>query len=403
MPAERPTPIDSDGIPPLAPSDGGSDDPLTIRVPADRRMEAVQALLRADRGGAERFIRFAADHRIRLDAMWSRLDDRGRIAWTVLASPGHGRTATLFATPARTGGDVQPLASLVAATLGNLSAIRATVRDRPRATPGADVRGESEKQASPEPDAGLGVDLAQALVEPTETRQRSVFELGGMERLAELSYLERPTPRGQASSPIAWPDDLAVERWDAGPDPTPRPSAAGAESAAQAPPPRGTPASRAELIDTLERSYVGTLDCPALAGLRRGDDVLDGHLHSGVFEPTLWTILRFRSGPHAGRTAGVCLFNSSPPPAASASGVGAGGSLELVYFGLVPEARGRGLGRLLLRHGLDGLRGRRESTVMLAVDDRNAPAHALYREAGFRLRFRRIAFIRSVRGAAGEP
>jgi hypothetical protein len=36
---------------------------------------------------------------------------------------------------------------------------------------------------------------------------------------------------------------------------------------------------------------------------------------------------------------------------------------------------------------------------MLAVDDRNAPAHALYREAGFRVRFKRIALIRSVRAA----
>jgi ribosomal protein S18 acetylase RimI-like enzyme len=330
--------------------------PSILRVPEDRRMEAVQALLRADRGGAERFIAFAADHRIRLDAMWGRLDDRGRIGWTVLASPGHGRTATLFATPARSAGDLAPLAGLVAATLQGV--------------------------------ASLGVDLAQSLVEPAETRQRALFEAGGMERLAELSYLERPTPRGRTSTPTEWPSDIAVERWDAGPDPT-----GGSAGSGQ----RGTAASRAELIETLERSYVGTLDCPALAGLRRGEDVLDGHLNSGIFEPTLWTILRFRSGPHAGRTAGVCLFNSSPPQ--SAAGANAGGSLELVYFGLVPEARGRGLGRLLLRHGLDGLRGRGESAVMLAVDDRNAPAHALYREAGFRVRFKRIALIRSVRAA----
>jgi mycothiol synthase len=333
-----------------------------VRVPAERRLEAIQALLRADRGGAERFLTFATEHRIRLDAIWSRLDDRGRIGWTVLASPGHGRTATLFATPARSAGDIPPLASLVSTALRGL--------------------------------APLGVDLAQALVEPTESRQRAVFEAGGMERLAELSYLERPTPRGGAASRVDWPDDIAVERWDAGPDPSGG-AALGGEHRVQ----RGTAASRAELIETLERSYVGTLDCPSLAGLRRSEDVLEGHLNSGVFEPSLWTILRFRSGAHAGRTAGVCLFNSSPAAGGQPS-VGSG-SLELVYFGLVPEARGRGLGRLLLRHGLDGLRGRRESAVMLAVDDRNGPAHALYREAGFRLRFRRFALIRSVRTSDG--
>lgn len=327
-----------------------------IHVPAERRLEAIQALLRSDRSAADRFIQFAADHRIRLDALWGHLDDRGRIAFAALASPSAGRTATLFASAARTGGEVAPLATLIHHVLGSMGP--------------------------------LDVDLAQALVDPGETRQISVYEQSGMDRLASLSYMERPTPRRSAGAtpPVVWPADLRVERWECGTG-----DAGGATAAPEERRTIGTPSSRAELIDALERSYVGTLDCPALAGLRSGNDILDGHLHSGTFEPSLWSLLRFRSGPHAGRVAGVCLFNSSTN-AASGSG-----SLELVYFGLVPEARGRGLGRLLLQHGLDELRDRSETTVMLAVDDRNEPAHRIYRQAGFRTRFRRIAFIRGVR------
>lgn len=323
--------------------DAGGD--AIVRVPVERQLEAIQSLLRSDKGAAERFVRFAIEHKIRLDALWGRLDDRGRIAFAALASSSAGRTATLFASPAKSGGEIAPIAQLVQVVLDSIR--------------------------------GLGVDLAQALVDPSETRQIEVFHHGGMNRLAELSYLERPTPTGPARTPVVWPADLTIERWNH--------QAVGSGSPAGTP--IGSASARAELIETLERSYVGTLDCPSLAGLRRGEDILEGHLHSGTYEPTLWSLLRFRDG----RAAGVCLFNSTTNAAAGS------GSLELVYFGLVPEARGRGLGRLLLQHGLDGLRGRRESTVMLAVDDRNEPAHRIYREAGFRVRFRRIAFIRGLR------
>lgn len=275
-----------------------------------------------------------------------------------LASPGAGRTATLFATTARAAGDIAPLSQLLGFALEALTGAARDARD------GTDSRAPRELPV---------VDLVQALVDPSEFRQAEALSRAGMVRLAELSYLERATPRGPAAAPSTpLPTDLRAEVWD--------------------------PRERAEMIQTLERSYVGTLDCPDLAGLRRGEDVLEGHIQSGTFEPSLWTILRFVDGPHNGRPAGVCLFNSS---AANSSSTGSG-SLELVYFGLVPEARGRGLGRLLLQHGLDMTRERREGAILLAVDDRNEPAHRIYRDAGFRQRFKRIAYIHSVRRAIGQ-
>ena len=66
------------------------------------------------------------------------------------------------------------------------------------------------------------------------------------------------------------------------------------------------------------------------------------------------------------------LFRSLLNPASQ------GQCVELVYLGLALFARGRGLGRRLLRHGIRLLRGRRERLMTLAVDDRNAPALRLY-------------------------
>jgi mycothiol synthase len=66
---------------------------------------------------------------------------------------------------------------------------------------------------------------------------------------------------------------------------------------------------------------------------------------------------------------------------------------ELVYLGVVPEARGRGWGRALARQALGAARagGARELTV--CVDARNEPAGRLYDEMGFVEYDRREVFL----------
>lgn len=326
------------------------------------RLAAIEALLageRGDRAAAVRFEAFAVQSRIRLDGFWAipaesaGTDAAGRplrFAFAALAAPSAGRTATIYATQAKRASDTEPVAAV----------IRAACR-------GA---------------RSLDVDLAQALVEPHDLLQLGAFDRAGMTRIATLSYLERPIgPRamerlsGSTLQPQSWPADVLVSPCGAlrRDDPT-------------------CADERAALIEALERTYVDTLDCPALAGLRRGEDVLEGHIHSGRFEPELWTILRFARGPLAGQIAGMCLVNGSALPRG-----GAGASVELVYLGLVPEARGRGLGALLLDRALRLVRGRSERSMVLAVDERNAPAMRLYERAGFRPSLRRVAFIQPLR------
>ncbi|NCF40274.1 MAG: GNAT family N-acetyltransferase [Planctomycetia bacterium] len=91
-----------------------------------------------------------------------------------------------------------------------------------------------------------------------------------------------------------------------------------------------------------------------------------------------WHVLRIDGVP-----SGVLLFNRGAD----------GHSIELVYLGLVPMARGRGLGKTLLTFGLAALDGDGARIVVLAVDRENQPAVRLYRRAGFRHSVRRTAMV----------
>ncbi len=204
--------------------------------------------------------------------------------------------------------------------------------------------------------AGEDLHLAQSLLDPRETLDRDAFLAAGFLELARLSYLERPIARG--GPPPLWPDEARTETY--------------------------RPQLQDILAGVLEQTYERTLDCPGLYGLRQTSDIIAGHMATGQFEPGLWTLLRLD-----GRFAGAILLNPFPDHR----------TVELVYLGLAPFARGGGLGRRVLRPGLGLLEGRRERTVTLAVDQRNAPALALYDDEGFRPVVDRIALIRSLRRA----
>lgn len=300
-----------------------------VKIGPARQAEAVARLLATERGvssdHARRFIEYSRDHRITLDSMWARLDAQGRVEATVLAVPHPGRTAMVFASSAIDRASTRSLAGLIDHAAKELSSLR--------------------------------VNLAQVLLDPSETHQHEVFIAAGFQDLATLSYLERRLREGRAgrSACAVWPSGMTTVPF--------------AES------------RRHELVDVLQRSYEDTLDCPGLRGYRRTEDILEGHCASGLFEPQLWTILR-----DGARAIGALLLNPSADHH----------SIELVYLGLAKEARGRGLGRQLLRYGFHLVRNRRERTMTLAVDEANAPAMSLYLQEGFQPALRRLALIRPI-------
>ena len=87
----------------LGPEDGRVS---MIAVGPERREEALSRLLAADGGAdpdhARRFLRYARDHSVPLDFLWGSVDARGRFQGVVLAVPGAGRSAMVFASHGRT-------------------------------------------------------------------------------------------------------------------------------------------------------------------------------------------------------------------------------------------------------------------------------------------------------------
>jgi ribosomal protein S18 acetylase RimI-like enzyme len=123
------------------------------------------------------------------------------------------------------------------------------------------------------------------------------------------------------------------------------------------------------LTHVIRRTYVDTCDCPALDGVRRVEDVLEGYRAQGVWLPAHWYVVS-----EAGKDVGVLLLAAYPDT----------GNWELMYMGVVPEARGRGLGAKLLARALSDASAVDAERLVLAVDRENSPALAAYRAAGFR-------------------
>ena len=59
------------------------------------------------------------------------------------------------------------------------------------------------------------------------------------------------------------------------------------------------------------------------------------------------------------------------------------GAWDLSYVGVVPEARGRGVGRELVRKALFEAKVAEAPGMILSVDSRNRPARYLYESLGF--------------------
>ena len=140
-----------------------------------------------------------------------------------------------------------------------------------------------------------------------------------------------------------------------------------------------SPESHAEFESVLQQTYIDSLDCPELTSIRSAEDALKGHRQAGKFHPELWRIYRSE-----GKPVGLCLSTSHSD----------GELWELVYLGVVPEFRGTGWGRILLRECLLAARTAHANAMTVAVDAANEPATRLYAKAGFQEVLRKDAHLR---------
>jgi ribosomal protein S18 acetylase RimI-like enzyme len=129
---------------------------------------------------------------------------------------------------------------------------------------------------------------------------------------------------------------------------------------------------------TLLRTYENTLDCPELNGVRALAEIIEGHKAQGFHDPERWWLVE-----QAGRASGVLLLADLPDL----------GSWDLSYLGVVPEARGRGIGRAIAKKAIDEARAGGAGRLTVAVDLRNQPALRLYLDLGFRITEQREVYL----------
>ena len=139
-----------------------------------------------------------------------------------------------------------------------------------------------------------------------------------------------------------------------------------------------TAADRPAFAATLLATHDGSRDCPELTGDRTPDELLAGFAGPLADRPG-WRLL----ASHQGEPVGVLLFDAGTETHA----------VELSYLGLVPAARGRGWGDVLVRSALRFAAADGAAVLTLSVDVRNGPARGLYARHGFRETDRRAVWL----------
>jgi len=208
--------------------------------------------------------------------------------------------------------------------------------------------------------AAAGVHLAQTLLDPRDDSAANLLMACHFSRLAELIYLQGAVPDHSPLPPLP-----GRTRW--------------------AP---YSPATHTLFCDTILRIYDQSLDCPGLNGMRDIEDVIAGHKATGEFDPARWLLLVEDAAP-----LGVMLL--SPVPR--------GDAVEVVYLGLVPDARGRGLGDFMMKHAAHVVAQSPCSRLSLAVDAGNTPALKLYWRHGLQTICRKLAMLRDLRPTPTLP
>lgn len=129
----------------------------------------------------------------------------------------------------------------------------------------------------------------------------------------------------------------------------------------------------------IAQTYVDTLDCPALDGVRPLDQVLDGYRSQGRHWPEHWYLVQA-----GGQDVGALILAEHP-------GLG---NWELIYMGLAAPVRGRGWGESVVRFAIDVATRQGAERLVCAVDAANEPALNVYRRLGFIEWAERVVYAR---------
>jgi mycothiol synthase len=203
-----------------------------------------------------------------------------------------------------------------------------------------------------------GVKVCEAFADSEDCPEMAPLERNGFDRITQLVYLQR-----DVDIEIGWSNLPPV-------------------------PSRCCPWSGVltqEQTEVLLATHEESLDCPELNEGRTEEEVLAGDAPCTPANCSWLHII-----DEGGQPIGVLLFDIGPKPTV----------LELSYLGLIPSARGRGLGRTALAFVNRIAANAGYQSVIVSVDARNEPALRLYRQHGFEETNRREVFLAMLAGKA---
>jgi len=212
-----------------------------------------------------------------------------------------------------------------------------------------------------------GVEMLQAVAEPADEAFHRALTEAGIPKLVDLVFL--------ASPPLLTAD---TRESDVDTQPPVDPGRTAAPLQFLGVPPEGERLQRWYRL--LEATYEGSLDCPAINGRRSLPQTVAGYQATGQRWDPGWVMLT--SAP-AFDLGGFILADHP-----------ANDFLELIYFGVVPQARGCGLGRKILQQALTVAAQAGRSRLIAAVDRQNLPALRVYAAADFTALEQRAVFAR---------
>jgi ribosomal protein S18 acetylase RimI-like enzyme len=203
--------------------------------------------------------------------------------------------------------------------------------------------------------------LLQCLLEPRDEENVCRLHAMGFFDVAELIYMER----WKTQSAVKDSAEANTSQWIT----------------------YGAP-SHAMFAEVIAESYIDTMDCQALRGLRDIEDVIAGHKAAGLFSPQRWLMRCDGDEPQ-----GCILLGENPIHP----------TLEVAYIGVRPMHRRRGVAKALMSRAVALAASENFERMTLAVDKMNTPAISLYEQIGFRHLTRRRALVKPLLSSPRQP
>jgi len=210
-------------------------------------------------------------------------------------------------------------------------------------------------RAALESKAAESVSIVQALLQQSQELQSKALLQAGFSHVTDLNYLFRNIEPPVLGHPVP---RLRFEPY--------------------------SQENQGRLESIIERTYVGSLDCPQVDGVRSIPDVLAGYRATGVFHPHFWQLISLAEGKGQAPAEVGCLLLADQPTTEQ---------VELVYMGVVPEQRGKGLGQEIVARAIQLAANAGRSRIVLAVDTANRPGLDLYESAGFHVFDERCLYL----------